>query len=798
MRINHNIAALNTYRQLGATQANASKSMEKLSSGFRINNAADDAAGLAISEKMRGQIRGLNQASRNSQDGISLIQTAEGALIETQAILQRMRELAVQAGNDTNADLDRTEIQNELDQLTSEINRIGNTTEFNTQKLLSGGAEDIKHNATISGSTLKGGTEAIAANVEIVTLEVGAAEVSAKHTVDIGTFTGTTEEVLAKYTIDVGTFTSGQVFALDFDGDGTAEVSFTEGTSGVAEANTKEQNTAAIFSALLGDNDVTDNWIVTSNGSTLTFEAKSNTTYAGVVGNNLAVHSDTNNTGSSVVRDKDGVTGVDTPSGSVSFNFGGTLGTITYTAADFTPVTGDKVANTKAIFDLLSNNTGITSNYTITNNGDTLTFEAKSTGTYAGAAGNDFDVTHTGGSMSTLETGVTGANAKGTITFDEVPTEDSTITIGGKVIGFYDSSLGNYASNAVARFAMGVDYAVDIDGKNANQLAGAVTSAVGNLSGFSLSATDNVITVTANDFGEAGDDFLAKIDNADAQKATGTISFSGVPTEGATFKIGEITIAFWDSSDAGMYEDAEEAAKALGVKEDALIDLETAGVGNTRITTAAQAAAAFAALSSDYEAAGTVVTISAASAGKAGNETAFGIGGDKGAGYNISLQIGANTAQSFGVNIEDMRAAALGVSGVVKEGTIIASDGKTKATFTSNLSVSDGTTSETKEYSLDLSTHEKATAAISVIDDAINTVSSERSKLGAMQNRLEHTISNLGTSAENLTAAESRIRDVDMAAEMMEFTKNNILTQAAQAMLAQANQAPQGILQLLR
>ena len=141
MIINHNITALNTHRQLSTASANQSKSMEKLSSGMRINKAGDDAAGLAISEKMRGQIRGLDQASRNSQDGISLIQTAEGALNETHDILQRMRELAVQSGNDTNVEADRTSLQDEFDQLAKEITRIAKSTEFNTQKLIDGSGD---------------------------------------------------------------------------------------------------------------------------------------------------------------------------------------------------------------------------------------------------------------------------------------------------------------------------------------------------------------------------------------------------------------------------------------------------------------------------------------------------------------------------------------------------------------------------------------------------------------------------------------------------------------------------------
>ena len=155
MIINHNLMAMNTHRQLGINNTAGSKSLEKLSSGFRINRAGDDAAGLAISEKMRGQIRGLNQASRNAQDGISLIQTAEGALNETHSILQRMRELAVQSATDTNTDADRAKIQSEIDQLATEITRISNTTEFNTRNLLAGGLETTFHIGANQGQNVK-------------------------------------------------------------------------------------------------------------------------------------------------------------------------------------------------------------------------------------------------------------------------------------------------------------------------------------------------------------------------------------------------------------------------------------------------------------------------------------------------------------------------------------------------------------------------------------------------------------------------------------------------------------------
>ena len=138
MVVQHNLSAMNTNRQMGVVSSSLQKSTEKLSSGYKINRAGDDAAGLSISEKMRSQIRGLNKASSNAQDGISLIQVAEGALNETHSILQRMNELATQAANDTNTSIDRTAISAEMDQLTSEINRIQSTTQFNTMNLLDG------------------------------------------------------------------------------------------------------------------------------------------------------------------------------------------------------------------------------------------------------------------------------------------------------------------------------------------------------------------------------------------------------------------------------------------------------------------------------------------------------------------------------------------------------------------------------------------------------------------------------------------------------------------------------------
>lgn len=182
MRINHNIAALNTYRQLGTANSAQAKSMEKLSSGLRINRAGDDAAGLSISEKMRGQIRGLDMASKNSQDGISMIQTAEGALNEVHSILQRMRELAVQASNDTNVTDDRNAIGQELAELGKEITRIKDTTQFNEQNLLDGTA-GVSGSVTFQVGANNGQTMA----VDFTTAGINLTDIETA----VGTLTGT-------------------------------------------------------------------------------------------------------------------------------------------------------------------------------------------------------------------------------------------------------------------------------------------------------------------------------------------------------------------------------------------------------------------------------------------------------------------------------------------------------------------------------------------------------------------------------------------------------------------------------
>lgn len=216
MIINHNVTALNTHNKLSAANAAQGKSMEKLASGLRINKAGDDAAGLAISEKMRGQVRGLDQAGRNAQDSISMIQTAEGALNETHDILQRMRELAVQAGNDTNTASDRGEIQKEVNQLTSEINRIGNTAEFNGQKLL---------NAT--AGTVAGGKSSFTSQIGANQNQTMTLEFSDMRAAALG-ITGSGAGFTGANTVTDGTNNTPAEMALDLSTSATAGAAVTK------------------------------------------------------------------------------------------------------------------------------------------------------------------------------------------------------------------------------------------------------------------------------------------------------------------------------------------------------------------------------------------------------------------------------------------------------------------------------------------------------------------------------------------------------------------------------------------
>ena len=561
---------------MGTANTQSAKSIEKLSSGYRINRAGDDAAGLAISEKMRGQIRGLNQASANAQDGISMIQTAEGALGETHSILQRMKELATQSANGTNTESDRGEIQKEINQLTSEINRIGNTTEFNTQKLLDGGSSADGINM---GTTDAKGVAATGAQIKGQEGIDLAADFSA----------GGTE----KLTITVG----GDAYEITQD---TMKVLWNDG-AGMTKADIKtilEQNMKESGGGKLGDVATID---ISESG----------------------IFTITNNTAGS------GAT-IQIAESAATSGFDDLLGLSGPAAAAF-DITADGTDQTEA---------KIVGSKTVTT-GDLITASD-----WAG---------------KTLTVNVNGESVNATIAADFAGTKLSDLV----------TSMNSAFTAALGATAI-VTTSVNADGK------------------FEFATTTSATDIAGG--------------------VKPSISISG---DNLSNLLGSV---------------------AAGKSE----------VGGT---------------------------------------------------FTSKFQIGANQGQSFEMNVKDMRAQALNIAGTSSANIQGVVEG---AKFTAVKNVSNGTDSVGTEYALDVSEFDTATAAIKVLDNAIQSVSAQRSELGSYQNRLEHTIKNLDTSSENLQSAESRIRDVDMAKEMMEQTKQNILSQAATAMLAQANQAPQGVLQLLR
>jgi flagellin len=576
MRINHNIAALNTYRQLSSNNTITQKSLEKLSSGMRINRAGDDAAGLAISEKMRGQIRGLEQASRNAQDGISFIQTAEGALNETHSILQRMRELAVQSSNDTNTDTDRAEIQKEIDQLAKELTRIANDTEFNTQTLLNGGITE--------------------GNLGEVNFHIGANE---------------------------GQKISLSINAMDAESLGVAR----DVKTGELDAT----NTAGVASVGADSVDVAKTLVDGDYKVTVT------TVTAGVTAD-MSVSGDLADAGSLVSG------GIPTADFSVTF---------TYKAEESATASSTQTSGT-------SGNISLTDPTTYTG--------ADATWVLATSDGTNFTLDKGDGSGPQAITFTSGK-----VTVDGLELDTSLITA-----------------------TSGDEWTINLTGATA-----ASWTASGDDTG--TYTTSDTVTINGVDID------LSQVSNADTDNEA--FSVTGYAADGATVQLFQ-------------NDGTTEIGNAVA------IDLTNGGTYTIGDTVTGQLKVTFGA--GDATAGTTTVTVST----------------------------------------QDSKAAAL----------------KT-----------DGTMSNAETYGgINVSTQSDASKAITIIQNAIETVSAERSKLGAYQNRLEHTINNLGTSAENLTAAESRIRDVDMAKEMMEFTKNSILSQAAQAMLAQANQQPQGVLQLLR
>ena len=818
MRINHNIAALNTHRQLNSASNAQSKSMEKLSSGLRINRAGDDAAGLAISEKMRAQIRGLDQAATNAQDGISMIQTAEGALTETHEILQRMRELATQSANDTNVDIDREEIQKEMNQLTSEINRIGNTTEFNTQKLLNGGGEvkEIAVNTKQTGGAagaFKGATDLTAAAaagaetaVEVIsgttqTISWGDSNASAANnlkvvyaastaaanataafdgkdtiTISLGTdaANNTAANVESALTgldlsavgvdaseITVATDVGAVATAADLEaGAQTANAVTTAGTEEIV-AGSKSANVTASTTSVKA---VAAEWNTGDLTAALTDGESGSVSFAGVT---ISINAEDSST--------EGLTNTNQVGSTLTIDSASTTA-----AADQAQLIVDAFNAVKA----KQGDNGSLANFTFEVDGDGI----KVTGAAKdGDKNNAFTLTTTGdvavaGGTTPTTAGVTEVRGEYNLELEKAfEVAGATINLGGEFenAGVTFTAVKENADASRGEFNIG-----GTKEEQAISLANAINAS--SLSGrFDALVDGGKITLREKEM-----------------QATGVAISNGVVANNESVK-GEFSFNV-DSSVAvgGKYSvDGVNIEVTDDASHKGLADGTAVLFSNDKTQQASNLANAIAAntkLADKYEVSASADRVTLKQ--KDGKESITSVDAEtstnKNNNFQASFQIGANTGQSMTIEVEDMRSQALGVSGS-ETGTVKAKNGA-EASYVKVANVSNGTNNESVEFSLDVSSHEKASAAISVINDAIEKVSAQRSNLGAFQNRLEHTINNLNTSSENLTAAESRIRDVDMAKEMMEQTKNSILSQAAQEMLAQSNQMPQGVLQLLR
>ncbi|WP_370223787.1 flagellin [Cytobacillus sp.] len=762
MIINNNIPALNTYRQMGANQKANANAMEKLSSGLRINKAGDDAAGLAISEKMRAQVRGLDQASRNSQDGISMIQTAEGALQETQNILQRMRELATQAANDTNVEVDRAEIQKEMNALTSEINRIGETTEFNTQKILKGdgsavkevGALELDKTGVIAQTALQGG------KVEAAT--------AAKMQLSLGAGDGADE-------------LNGESFTFEFNGNSVKLDIKTVATAGEEGANT--------FEVKDGGNEVTLTLVAGDDNQKFIMSKMEEALKAAITEN--ANIDESNYTFS---RDE-AVLSVN----SVSTGEGESISVTGATGNDSLTANLGPTAATSTAQNALGNSEGFDTASSITINGETVTLTQTATlGAAYDAAANKSTV------VTKLQEDIDNSLGEGKYTVSVGDDDKLTITSVEKG----SAAAVVVAGTSEALLGFGTDVEVAGTAGTFNDVVGTKQEVSGDKEVRTrASATIDSFTAT-----NLKDQIIASgiaSDNSD-YFASGNVTDEGAEKflNGKGFTIGDETVEFFNSNESAYKGTADHAVDL------ALVNWDSTS-GSTNVDTYDMEALVSSIVSqignkmenvtlSDTSTAGVAaqLTVTAKEPGIAGNSIEVNDAASReasdvvGSTFEATFQIGANTGQSMTIQVGDMRAQALGVSGG-KEGSTVTAKNGTEASYVKTANVTNGTNNDNVEFALDVSTHEKASASISVINDAIEKVSAQRSDLGAFQNRLEHTISNLGSASENLSAAESRIRDVDMAKEVMEMTRTNILSQASQAMLAQANQKPQSVLQLL-
>ena len=779
MRIYHNIPALFAYNAVNATNESLQKSINKLSTGLRINSAADDAAGLAISEKMRAQVRGLDQAVRNSQDGISMIQTAEGALNETHSILQRMRELSVQAANDTLTSQDRSYIQLEVDQLKEEITRISSTTQFNKKKLLDGSAsalwssDNLDTKAFIRGALRTidqfGQKSAAEGNFIIrVSANPGDAQIQksdvfkVKHenvVMNVGLNTEAGARSVSVDNLPAGDYNVTVTTAVDVVG--TASQSYNFGTISAGTGYGTAVAAASILFEVLSVNTAAgtvvvraESYVMSSGGTVQTF-----------VDENLTL----------TTASRTGYTGL-------GFQMAG--GTATLAIGDLSAfVVGGKYvmhlagSGAAGVDASINVSATINSTWAAAGNWSTATMTQDRGFGVALTALQNKDVHFRTFYLNTQNGQVFQSDIK--IGFNDKTTGYTAFGATANLVSFTAAYIGQVAEDDVA--LRDLDKFWDANGRLLleDSQSITITQGDGKQASVRINSTD-----TLRDVAKKFNDAIAfglgqsKYVGADADKFVSFVGEDDKTTSTPESVQGTFVIRSAIAGKAGTLNFAgdEDVINALSLnviqkdsESEFRVTVQDAHNGNTiasgvKITGNYMAGIVHQNVDVEFD--------KMANIDASWSEAAKGFLLTKKEGvYETILhladnttvfQIGANEKEDMGISIGNMSAAALGVDSVL------------------------------------VTDRESAARSITVIDSAIDMVSSQRAKLGAYQNRLEHTINNLTVAGTNLQAAESRIRDLDMAKEMMNFTKLNILMQAGNSMLAQANQLPQNVLQLLR
>ncbi|MGI6194312.1 MAG: flagellin [Eubacteriales bacterium] len=649
MRINTNLIAQNTYIQYTSNNNKIAKSVEKLSSGYAINSAADNAAGLSISEKMRAQIRGLEQASANAQDGISLIQTAEGALSSSTEILQRMREIAVQSASDTNEnEIDREALQDEFIQLQAELDEISKTTTFNKKNLLDGSlatstAKLANVNLAKSGLSVELGKAAAGHYVFSVGIQQESAEITAQQATFIATsssdsFTvGTVTNNLSPSSLANGNYT----ISAEYDED-NKQMIFT------AVSDKGQQ-----FIAILSDSELADAFGTEGGVATLSFgNGEGNNAFSFTLTPTSTYDTSSTSTMSTLAADL---------TDALKLSATGGVDAQAATYGVYAHLTGAESVKLEAGMSSVTFSNGIKINF------NELTTSDVSVITSTTTAPDPINIAE----HQVTVTGSSGGSVNGTINL-------SDLFPGGETLG------------------EGTVYTLNIGGVSVNYTQASNDTA------------DSIVQALATQ--------ISGITVQDEASQPNDVSLT-FTADGTSIKIGSAT---------------------LSGNVNAQLTVSASAVNNTPPSTS---------ITGNY-----VNTFGS-------TPSEFDVVNKAGAG--LTFQVGANEGDELTINIDKMDSNYLGVA------------------------------------SAKVTTQKAASSAISAVDNAINRVSSQRAYLGAIQNRLEYKINNLEISTENLTSAESQIRDVDMAKEMTNFTNANILQQAATAMLAQANALPQNVLSLI-